>query len=183
MIQSTLKMANARESGAVIQVFLSVNDDEAVVQEEIVSFVRQSLANLKHTIENDPSVNAKDVYDNLRRSLRNLSMEEYELVFTELVKDVDIHGMLQRVDKSLYEKKIERKMIQQYVDHVMGSPNFSAVVTRAAVTTTMQVSTAAIHSESVHFSIFPVWTRQSGLQCSRSSPSTKSGCTAMDKLA
>ena len=72
----------------------------------------------------------------LKKALRSrLTMEQYQIVFVELIKHEDLHKVLKQLDKRKFETRTTVKKVQQMIVRTIESPDSVAIASRAAVAT------------------------------------------------
>ena len=95
-----------------------------------------------HAVNNDSDVKL------LKRSFRQLSIKQYDIVFDELIKDVEFHEILKKIDRSKMEKiaNKQRKKLQRMIFEMATSLKLNAIVARGVVTTTINIFGAIIEA-------------------------------------
>ena len=87
----------------------------------------------------------------LKKALRqHLTMEQFQLVFVELIKNQDFHSVLKQLDARKFETKSTRIKVQHLVVQLIKTPDCVALATRAAIAT----AGACVFSNVVMFGIF-----------------------------
>lgn len=106
------------------QEFIPTPDVQRTVREamEAVKASRLSLRDLKTALKD------------------RLSVAQYGLVFVELIKDENLHGVLKQLDSRKFEKRLITISVKRMVVHSIESPNASAIVARAFIATTGSVA-------------------------------------------
>ena len=66
---------------------------------------------------------------------RRLTMEQYQIVFVELIKNEDLHSVLKQLDKRKFETRTIVTTVKQMVVRAIRSPDSVAIASRAAVAT------------------------------------------------
>ncbi len=64
-----------------------------------------------------------------------LTVAQYQLVFVELIKDENLHGVLKQLDSRKFERRSVTRSIQQMVVLTIESPDNLAIISRAAIGT------------------------------------------------
>lgn len=64
-----------------------------------------------------------------------LTVAQYQLVFVELIKDENLHGVLKQLDNRKLEQQLVTRSVQQMVVYTIESPNKGAIMSRAAIGT------------------------------------------------
>ena len=80
----------------------------------------------------------------LRKSLRNLTVEQYDLVFVELVKDQDLHKVLTEIDRRKMQMVSYQVKVKRWVNEMISSPHANDIVTRGVLTSAMSLATGNI---------------------------------------
>lgn len=161
-LQQGLSLQSARDNHVLVPVGPGTAGADSVAEEDVVRFVRQILTSQRQSMTSAGNAEMRNMYDDLRHHLRDLSMMEYELVFTELVKDVNLHHLLRNIDSKLYETKTEVSVVQKTVEYMFNDPNMTAVAARAGINTAGQVI-AALFSGSVSKSLIHFTGMDAGL--------------------
>ena len=65
-----------------------------------------------------------------------LTVAQYQLVFVELIKDENLHGVLKQLDSRKFERRSITRSVQEMVVCTIESPNNLAIASRAAIGTT-----------------------------------------------
>ncbi|CAF1550997.1 unnamed protein product, partial [Didymodactylos carnosus] len=64
-----------------------------------------------------------------------LTIAQYQLVFVELIKDENLHGVLKQLDSRKFERRSVTRSVQEMVVRTIESPDNKAIVSRAVIGT------------------------------------------------
>lgn len=74
--------------------------------------------------------------DELKNIMRSkLSIEELELAFVELVKDVDLHEVLKQIDARMFDKTVLDTRMREAIHHAIAAKDSDAIIARALLGT------------------------------------------------
>lgn len=133
-----------QEAEAEYMIVGNIRDgEEELVEAEILQFVRQVLQTAKADITNNSPNGARAItYDQLGRLLqRRLTVHQFNFVFTELIRDVDLHEVLKKVDHRQFATKIEKQTIARTINYLNHDPDGVAIKGKAVTTTCVQLLT------------------------------------------
>ena len=123
--------------------YLLLGTSERIADKDMYTAVKQAVA----------AVEAKRLNLNkLKSALRSrLTMEQYQIVFVELMKKQDLHDILQKLDNRKFEKVENTRIVQELIVHTVESTDNRAIALRAIATTTGDAVVRSVLQAS-HFS-------------------------------
>ena len=140
-------MQQARNDQIEVRIGVTAGDRKELQEQNVVEFIRRSLASAVANIKASyPDEGERAVtYQRLQQKLGSkLSRDEYNSVFTELVKDADMLEVLQNIDKKMCATKIEKSSTSRTLIRAMHDPDNKAIVMKTSVNSFFQIMFSSI---------------------------------------
>lgn len=128
-------MARAVATGKNVPIGTQMGNIRRLADEELVETVRV----LIHHVEAQ-----RLQLEELREALQDhLTVRQFELVFTELVAYLDMHDVLQQIDRARFATRVETQTFNRQIQKFLHDPDNRAIAARASVNATSVVALSA----------------------------------------